>query len=227
MISDVARATLRWAQSVSRGERFYRAEIRCPHTRLGNRNAAFVVNPTLLATGNIIYSFGIGTDVSFDLECIRSYSSTVHAFDPTPRSRAWLMGQDLPCHFIPHSFGIADHDGTIDLYPPLDPSHVSYSLVAREGARVTCPVYRLATIMAMYGHDHLDLLKLDIEGGEYTVLADILRDRLPIRQICVEFHHRWKEVGAHATDIAVNELRASGYQLFSVSPSGEEFSFLK
>jgi FkbM family methyltransferase len=227
MIPDLAREVRRWAQSVYKKERFYRAEIHCPRVRLGNRHAAFVVNPDLLGEKSVIYSFGIGTDISFDLECIRRYSARIHAFDPTPRSIEWLSRQTLPDQFVPHPFGIAADDGTINFYPPLDSTHVSYSVVERTGTAVSCPVYKLRSIMTMLGHDHIDLLKLDIEGAEYSVLPDLLRDQIPIKQICVEFHHRWREIGACQTNAVIDALRGAGYCLFSISPTGEEFSFLK
>lgn len=225
MIPDLARRARRLAQCTYRGERFYYAEIRCPHVLLGNRHAAFAVNPRLLGESSVLYSFGIGTDISFDLECIRRYSASIHAFDPTPRSIQWLSRQELPQSFVAHPIGIAAYDGTLDLYPPLDPSHVSYSPVKQKGAAVSCAVYKLRSIMTMLGHDHIDLLKLDIEGAEYSVLPDILRDRVPIPQICVEFHHRWSEIGVGQTDAVIDAMREAGYRLFSVSASGEEFSF--
>jgi FkbM family methyltransferase len=226
MIPNLAREVYRWAQSVYKKERFYRAEVHCAHVRLGNRHAAFVVNPDLLGESSVIYSFGIGTDVSFDLECIQRFSAPIHAFDPTPRSIEWLARQELPSRFVAYPIGIAAYDGTLELYPPLDPTHVSYSVVERKVTAVSCPVYKLRSIMTSLGHDHIDLLKLDIEGAEYSVLPDVLRDQVPIRQICVEFHHRWREIGALETDAIIDALRGVGYRLFSVSPSGEEFSFL-
>lgn len=227
MMFDFARNARRLAQNIWRHERFYRPEINCPRAKLGNPRASFVVNPSLLSNTSVIYSFGIGTDISFDLQCIERFSARIFAFDPTPRSLQWLSGQTLPAEFIPHPFGIADHDGEIQVYPPHDPSHVSYSATKRgDSEAVSCPVYTLSTIMKMLGHEQVDLLKLDIEGSEYDVIENILHDRIPITQICVEFHHRWPQIGHSRTDAAIDHLRIAGYKLFHVSPSGEEFSFV-
>ena len=38
------------------------------------------------------------------------------------------------------------------------------------------------------GHDHLDLLKLDIEGAEYEVLDSLAAEGIRSRILCVEFH---------------------------------------
>jgi hypothetical protein len=58
------------------------------------------------------------------------------------------------------------------------------------------------------------------------VLDDILEQRLTIRQILVEFHHRFPEVGLDSTRRAVSHLNAAGYRIFYVSDNGEEYSFL-
>ena len=69
--------------------------------------------PLLKSTpeGSLIYSFGIGEDISFDLESIERLKCIVHGFDPTPKSLAWIASQKLPSEFHFHRFGIADRDG--------------------------------------------------------------------------------------------------------------------
>jgi len=227
MIRDFAQTARRFAKSFSGGPRFYRSETECPRLQLGEINARFVVNPALLGPTSVFYSFGIGTDISFDLECIKRFSLQIHAFDPTPRSLAWLGRQQLPSGFLVHPYGVADFDGTITLHPPADPTHVSYSSIDNGGEGVECPVYKLTTIMKTLGHDKLDLLKIDIEGAEYGVIREIVSQRIPITQICVEFHHRWRHIGGRKTDDAVDSLRSVGYQIFHVAPTGEEFSFIR
>lgn len=226
MIRQAAQTTRRFAKSIFGTEKFYRAETHCPCLRLGNVNAGFVVNPELLEPASVLYSFGIGTDISFDLECVKRFSAQVYAFDPTPRSLEWIKTQEIPPEIHVYPYGLASFDGTMTLHPPADPAHVSYSLIERSGPKVDCPVRRLSSIMRLLGHDHIDLLKMDIEGGEYDVLEDVLGDQISIRQICVEFHHRWPEIGSKKTDDAIEALHGSGYRIFHVSPSGEEFSFI-
>jgi len=36
----------------------------------------------------VVYSLGIGEDISFDLALIEKYGARVHAFDPTPKVNA-------------------------------------------------------------------------------------------------------------------------------------------
>jgi FkbM family methyltransferase len=175
-----------------------------------------------------VYSFGIGEDLSFDLELIARYGLQVHAFEPTPRSLAWVRSQTLPEALVVHEFGLGIWDGMASFRPPSDPTHVSYSMLRSDGdgSAIQAPVCRLSTIAAMLGHPRIDLLKLDIEGGEYAALPDCLAGGLRIEQLLVEFHHRWDFVGVSQTKRTISLLRTAGYRIADVSPSGCEFTFL-
>jgi hypothetical protein len=67
---------------------------------------------------------------------------------------------------------------------------------------------------------------MDIEGAEYEVLADMLAQRTDVKQLLVEFHHRWPHIGVEKTKQAIRALNEAGYRIFSVSPSGAEYSLL-
>ena len=209
-------------------EVLYSRDVRCAYEVVGNEDANFAVCPDLLKSDSVVYSFGIGTDISFDLELMRRFGVTVHAFDPTPRSLAWVRTQNLPSHFHVHEYGVADRDGTIEFAPPASDAHVSHTVVAGrgQGQTISAPVKRIATIMQELGHRSIGLLKMDVEGAEYGVIRDLVAEAIPVGQLCIEFHHRWPEVGAAQTRQAINALHAAGYRIFHVSDKGEEYSFL-
>jgi hypothetical protein len=78
-----------------------------------------------------------------------------------------------------------------------------------------------------FKHTRVDVLKLDIEGGEYAVLDSILACEIKPGQILVEFHDRFFSDGRAKTLDAVGKLAVAGYKLFAVSPSFEEVSFIR
>lgn len=208
----------------------HRVELKLPSTRFGSDLGGWVVYTPILSPKSIVYSFGVGEDVSFDLELISALALTVCGFDPTPKSIRWINEQKLPASYRFYPWGIADYDGTATFKAPLDPSFVSYTLLHAEGEKcgaVQAEVRRLESIMKELGHDSVDVLKLDVEGAEYAVLDDILASGLDVRQILVEFHHRFDSIPPRRTNRAVDRLRRSGYRLFSVSPRGEEYSFVR
>jgi len=205
------------------------AQIKCDRRMLGNDGACWYVCPQDLSASSVVYSMGVGEDISFDLALIQRFGLQVHAFDPTPRSIEWLQNQAVPIEFMFHAYGVAGFDGSCAFLPPEDPAHVSHTIVPRESSRppIEVPVHRLGTIMKMLGHEQIDLLKMDIEGAEYSVLADMLACHLQVKQILVEFHHRWPHIGVEKTKQAIRALNRAGYRIFSVSPSGEEYGFLQ
>lgn len=198
---------------------------RLPSAFYGSAYGGWAVHPQTLNARSIVYSFGVGEDISFDLAMIRQHNCPIFAFDPTPRSIAWVKNQSLPPQFHLLEYGIAAYDGAAQFFPPENPAHISHTMLQKEGAAISVPVKRLQTIMRELGHTHIDLLKMDIEGAEYAVLEDIAK--LPIKQLLVEFHHRWQGIGFEKTIAAIRLLKTNGFQVFAISPRLEEFSFIK
>lgn len=206
-----------------------RCDVRCRTRHLGTSYGGRHVALEGITPDWVVYSFGIGKDVSFDLALIGEFGVAVQAFDPTPESLGWIAQQALPEKLIVHPYGLAERDGSREFFPPKNPQAVSHTVIERSSSRgpsITLPVKRLDSISAELGHSRIDLLKLDIEGAEYAVIAGLESLPLRPRQVLVEFHHRFREVGLERTRQAVAGLRRMGYGLFSVSSSGEDYGFI-
>jgi len=204
--------------------------VRCEQLALGTEYGGYSVCPTGLDSESVVYSFGVGCDISFDQALIDARAVTVHAFDPTPRSIDWVKTQTLPERFVFHPWGIADFDGTATFHAPKEATHVSHTVLSSGDVgtgSIEAPVFRLRTIMEKLGHRQIAVLKMDIEGAEYGVLGDILQSDLQIPQILIEFHHQRSGVPLSTTQTAVEALERAGYHAFHESKSGYEFSFLR
>jgi FkbM family methyltransferase len=208
-----------------------RVDSGCALLTLGGTSyGAWTLCTTLLNADSAVYSFGVGEDISFDLALIERFGCVVHAFDPTPRSVVWVESQTLPSLFRMHAVGLAGRDGKAEFYPPENPDHISHSLASRAGRTrepVYVPVKRLSTLMRELGHHNIDLVKMDIEGAEYEALADMLASGIRPRQILVEFHHRFPEIGPAKTEATVKALRRADYRLVHASDQGMECSFVR
>jgi FkbM family methyltransferase len=171
----------------------------------------------------------VGTDVSFERDLIARCGVRVHGFDPTPIALEWAKSGNLPEGFSLHPYGVADFDGLARFAAPRKRKFASFSLVRREGAGpgVEAPVHRLVTLAGMLQLPPPDLIKMDIEGAEYAVLPDLLGSGFRPAQILVEFHHRWREVGARRTREALALLARQGYRIAHVADSGMEYVFLR
>jgi FkbM family methyltransferase len=208
---------------------YVRTDCACRTDRFGSAHGGWDIAVERINKDSCVYSFGVGEDVSFDLDLIARFGFRVHAFDPTPKSIRWVKAQVFPPQFTLHEYGLADFDGSIAFNPPENPDHVSHTILDRPSTcnrSITVPVRRLSTIMAELGHRRIDVLKMDIEGAEYGVIEDIARSHILPGQLLVEFHHRFPNVGVRKTKKAIKKLRGMGYRLFSVSDTGEELCFI-
>lgn len=211
-------------------------ELQSPRFAAGARSGTWVVDPRHLGADSVVYSVGIGDNIAWDLAMIERFGCTVHAFDPTPRSSAWLRQQVLPPQFVHHAIAVAAHDGNLAFAAPSRSRDVNFRPLPAASAPAgafSAPAARLTTIARRLGHDRVDVLKLDIEGGEYGVLDDLLAGGPPVAQLLVEFHHGERAhrgapaIPFAATARAVAQLRAAGFRVLDISARGLEFTFAR
>lgn len=209
---------------------YYKLDIRLKHSHFGNDYGGFPVYSDHLNHESIIYSFGIGEDISFDLAVIEKYKCKVFGYDPTPKSIKWVNSINKPNQFIFTPIGISDKNGQEVFYLPKIKEYVSGSSILQNNVdnddRIVVEMKCLKTIADINKHTQIDILKMDIEGAEYKVINDILNSGIEIKQILIEFHDRFVENGAEKTGQTIEKLRQNGFLLFAVSDSYEELSFI-
>lgn len=179
----------------------------------------------MLRGGARCYCGGVGTDISFDLALSKRYGCEVWAFDPVPAAAKHVAheARDVDgLHFLP--VGLWSSDGTLRLHPPSEPGHVSYSVSpTREGGQpLDAPVRSVPSLMAQFGHERLDLLKLDIEGSEWAVVPNLFDSGVEVDVICVEIH---LQQGLRAARQLLGALAGAGYRTAHVE--GLDFTFVR
>lgn len=187
----------------------------------------WISDPQSLGPRAVVYSFGVGNNISFDVEMAGLFGCEVHAFDPGPSVERSFAG----CHpgqavgtgrFWYHPVGLGPTS--------TDPEKAGDLVI--EGR--ACPVKRLSELAAELGHTRVDILKIDIEGGEMPTLLEILSSgtlaNLSVKQLLVECHFWGNEEWTSFVRI-VGLLRQQGYLIFrkEINPlnsSCAEFAFL-
>jgi FkbM family methyltransferase len=213
-------------------EVYYKKQTNRQVKWFGNINAGFFVVPELLNKESIVYSFGVGEDMSFDEQVIANFGCTVYGFDPTPKSIKFVEGKGPIEHYTFLPVGIFDEDGVKRFFLPDNADYVSGSFLEKktenvaEANSVVVPVKKFSTIVRELGHTRIGVLKLDIEGSEYSVLDDIFESGIPIDQICIEFHHRFKGVGIGMTQEAISKINKNGFLIAGISDQKEEYTFV-
>lgn len=183
--------------------------------RLGSEYGGWHVPLDLLNTSSIVYSVGVGEDISFDLALIRERGCLVHAFDPTPRACEYVRRYPwLPEEFVFHPVGLWNKDGTAQFYAPRNPNHVSHSIgnIQETHRFFTATVRRLSSLMQELKHTRLDLLKMDIEGAECAVLEDMIQTGIRPSVVCVELDNP----SMAARILALASLRRAGYKMLHI-----------
>lgn len=175
---------------------------------LGSDYGGWTVPVGLLGPQSVCYCAGVGLDVTFDLALIERIGCEVQAFDPTPAAARHVESVAEPrFHFNP--VGIWPRDETVEFFEP-DYGDQNFSAVDlhQTGKSFGAPCRSVSSLMAEAGHDHLDLLKLDIEGSEYEVIRGLCAEGVSISVMCVEFH---KDPGIAHMKEAARTLREAGF----------------
>ena len=197
----------------------------------GNSYGGFYVANDSLCDNSIVYSIGIGEDVSFDLGVIEKYSCKIFAYDPTPKSVNWINKNVSNKNFNFSPLGISNEKGSRLFYLPKDNKHVSGSLekisTVNEEMAVELEFDTLKNQMIKNNHKKIDFLKMDIEGSEYDVIESILNEKIEIDQILVEFHPHLIQNGRKKTKNTIIKLESFGYKCFARSNTFLEYSFIK
>lgn len=113
------------------------------------------------------------------------YSSSIYCFEPLPSLSSALKDKFKDYRnitVIPAA--LSDKNGTEEMVMDKDSSRIT----PNGGVAVRCMT--LDSAMEVLGVDHIDLLKINIEGGEYPLLADMSKKDLitSCTDIQVQFH---------------------------------------
>jgi FkbM family methyltransferase len=170
-----------------------------------------------LGPGSIVYSGGVGKDVSFEHDLVKAFGCSVVIFDPSPIGLATMKlaaNQNPRFRFFP--VGLAGKCGTWRLAPPFTDDGDSWFSHDSPNGTIEVRCVDLATLMKENQHDHIDLVKIDIEGAEYGVIDQIVDLRIPEGQIIVEFHDSiLPGIRARQSLRATFKLLNRGYKLIS------------
>jgi len=200
-----------------------------PHLeRLGSAYGGWDFDPLGLAPKSVVYSVGIGMDATWDEAMIADYGVRVWGFDPTPKAIAFVDNHELDRRFTFTPEGLALHSGNMTFTQPLNPEYVSMRLgeVQGLGPQITAPVNTLEHWMERFGHDHLAILKLDIEGAEFDLLEVWIKRRwFPMDQLLVEFHHRFVPEGPARLRRVLEGLKECGF-VVARTVNDQEYTFL-
>ena len=192
---------------------------------LGDGYGGWYVPTDMIQSDWVIYSFGIGEDITFDVELMERFGCTVHGFDPTPRAIAYAQSQsELYPTFKFYPYGVWSEDTEIKFYNPRKEHFASYSILnlRHQEAYITAQVKTIKTLMHDLGHQQVDLIKMDVEGAEQMVVPNLIADRIYTKVLCVEYDQPVETFSRLAWQcfrqslVLTSRLKKAGYHLVCV-----------
>ena len=187
---------------------------------------------------------GAGEDISFDLAIQKQFSCEIIIVDPTPRAIAHYekilntqkagvrlgingsssvfyeySGVDFAkINFVP--LAVWHEETKLKFWRPYFDDHVSHSVTNYQGADsgyIEVDSDTLDHIAQRFGFSigDVDLVKLDIEGAEYSVIEWMCKSQFLPRQILVEFDEMNfpNKLTEEKIKTVVSQLQQCGYEL--------------
>lgn len=170
-----------------------------------------------LNENSIIYSGGVGEDISFDIMLQSKYNSNIFLIDPTLKSikhfdeckkyfnnkskfkftgniqkdyYSNIKNENVNFNKVVYiDKGLWYKKDKLKFYKQRNQNYVSQSLINGMFSNnfELVNVTSIKDIMSSYGHTKIDLLKLDIEGAEIVVLEQMIKDNIYPKYLCIEF----------------------------------------
>ncbi|NGM60385.1 FkbM family methyltransferase [Sphingobacterium sp. SGG-5] len=230
-MADLKPQIKHWLNVLSGKSAFIRVEDHRDKVWYGSDYGGFYVDPSQIPEEAIVYSFGIGQDISFDKAILSHHRAEVFGFDPTPKSIAWIAEEAVPENFHFFPFGLGVETGMVRFNLPKNKSHVSGSVHAHSHVNskdcVDVVLKSFKDIVGELGHSSIDVLKMDIEGSEFSVMESVLNSGVNIGQIVVEIHEKFFDDGKKRVKRFLELLKAHNYVVFGISDTYQEVSFIK
>lgn len=204
---------------------FYRPSIKIDKERFGSDYGGWWISPKFISKNSIVVSAGLGEDITFDSALIERFGCTIFGIDPTPKSAEYVEENKPAKGFSFHQIALANENGELVFNLPLNENHVSGSLSKIASTKsLNVKAQTLMSFMQEYNLGEIDILKMDIEGSEYSVLENIVQTDIRPKQILVEYHHFFDEISNETTLKSIELLKKNEYELFALE--GYNYSFI-
>jgi FkbM family methyltransferase len=212
--------------------------------KLGTEYGGWIV-PTYmnLNENSVVYSIGVGEDISFDLLLWIKTKCNIVLIDPTIRAvkyfqeiqlyfaddeqykkkfeKTYLKEINFKPDFLKFKYlekAIWNKRDKLKFYKQSNPEYVSQSLIEN---MFTDEYYEVDTItlnevMSSLNHNRIDLLKMDIEGAEVAVLENMLDNKIYPTYLLVEFDLKLKNKDLNgSTEKIIKKLMEVGYKIIA------------
>lgn len=216
-------------------EPFYWVNRRHGIVEFGSKYGNWGIDTTNLGSSTVVASFGLGKDVTFESALLERFNCRIFGFDPTPSSVEFTAKNIRNSQFVTTPYALADHDGTVAFIAPPESASDQISASAFAGYcrnsndTMNVPCLTLASALEKCGTSKVDVLKMDIEGAEFSVIEQAVANGWlrEVSQILVEFHHFLPGLSPKQTRLAVSALQNAGFEIAWIGRTNHEYLFTR
>jgi len=165
----------------------------------------------------VLLSFGLASDTTWEHEMrLLRPKCEIHGYDPTPAARDIMTRDAKEIGIVYHEMGLCGEPSSTETTTP--PTH------KWNGNCQTLP-----EIVESLGKDHIDVLKIDIDGLEFDAVDAAWNGpkgcagMVPVGQVEMEIHHMWLREENRDPPVAfiklMDTMERCGFRLFSKEPN--------
>ena len=187
--------------------------------RYGSKYGGWYMPKTIqLDEHDICISAGAGEDISFECELAERFPCNIYIMDPTPRAIAHFnnlqeavkKGESFKINNHQDEFykiseknlkrikyfdyGLSNKNSSEKFYYPVNNEWVSCSIIADEQSEkffvAECVTYKGLIEKLLLNYNDVKVVKMDIEGSEYEVIENMVKEGSLPDVLCFEIHKK-------------------------------------
>jgi len=187
------------------------------YKKLGSEYGSWAFDDANIPNNFTLLSCGVGEDISFDIEILNNFIGKVYLVDPTPRAITHYnkvknkFGEKKIINYSKNGNQNVDsydlrniskdnlifidkaihtRNTKLKFYKPKNSNFVSHSIFKNKNMSedfIEVQALDMVEMIRGYNLKNIDILKLDIEGGELQIIEDIFKKKVFPKQILFEF----------------------------------------
>jgi len=172
-----------------------------------------------LSSDSVVFDLG-GFEGQWTSDIFSKFRCTVHVFEPVPHfaDRIRKRFEKNP-QILVYPFGLAGRTTTAEVLLDGDRSSIYGKNLGRENKRrQSLNLVNMQDFIAEHQVKHIDLMKINIEGGEYDLLEYMLGAKLLVRiiNLQLQFHDTCPDaivrMGEIQTGLSSTHVKTWGYE---------------